>query len=712
MQLADLFFSVRTEGTQQAHDQIGKLGKLFDSVGQGLSKVGSGIVSFGQTLTNKITLPLIDAAIEGVKYNATLQELESSFSVLLGSGDKAADMVQRLKKMGAETPFEITGLAESTKMLLSYGYTQEEVIPLMRMIGDVSLGNKLKFKDLGIIMGQISSLGKLQMGDLKQLRERGWDPMQQIIEKTGEKSSEFYERMRKGKVTYKEVEDALRKVTGEGERFYKGMEKGSQTLQGRLSTLKDNFMELLSNAMKPVFDFVQNIAVPALLDLIERFNGLSQPIKTAIVILTGLVGFLPIVITAFGGLVVAVSAVVSGIGSLALLISTIGLPILIAIGGAITTLTMLFVAFVAPIALVAGGLAALAIKTGAVSWVFEKVKTLINAIIQIVTGNMVGAMDLLVNKFGMSQAQAETFARKIQLAKYWVGKLIEVVQNVSQLLGAIFTADKQKMINILIEKFGISKKQAQEFAKKVLDLKNKVKELADKFINTASGALPKIINKLIEFAKWIYNNRDKIVALISKIIDFINKLMQLARWVQNNSDKIKSFAKFCINLGKTMVTLASIAIKQFGIIKKTITAAMNVAKMTIDGAKNALNALARIAGSTAKALLSIKLPNLPGLGALKSLVGHASGIMNSPIGHYALVGEKGPELMYVPKGASIYSNQQTRQMASNTRGAEAIGAGSMYNIDKIIIDAKNVKEFNDVVKIMENMKVEYNTRKY
>jgi len=34
-------------------------------------------------------------------------------------------------------------------------------------------------------------------------------------------------------------------------------------------------------------------------------------------------------------------------------------------------------------------------------------------------------------------------------------------------------------------------------------------------------------------------------------------------------------------------------------------------------------------------------------------IGHASGIMNNPVGHWAMVGERGPEQMYVPQGASI-----------------------------------------------------------
>ncbi len=53
--------------------------------------------------------------------------------------------------------------------------------------------------------------------------------------------------------------------------------------------------------------------------------------------------------------------------------------------------------------------------------------------------------------------------------------------------------------------------------------------------------------------------------------------------------------------------------------------------------------------------------------------GHASGITNSPTSHIAVVGENGPELMYVPQGASIYpsGSYPTPAMYSAMSGGSA-----------------------------------------
>ena len=54
-------------------------------------------------------------------------------------------------------------------------------------------------------------------------------------------------------------------------------------------------------------------------------------------------------------------------------------------------------------------------------------------------------------------------------------------------------------------------------------------------------------------------------------------------------------------------------------------------------------------------------------------------------GGYTWVGENGPELAYLPQGTRIFSNQESRSMGGDT----------WY----VTIDAKNVKEFNDIVKM-------------
>ena len=81
-----------------------------------------------------------------------------------------------------------------------------------------------------------------------------------------------------------------------------------------------------------------------------------------------------------------------------------------------------------------------------------------------------------------------------------------------------------------------------------------------------------------------------------------------------------------------------------------------------------------------------------------SFYGHNAGGTESWRGGLTWVGENGPELVNLPQGSQIMSNQESRQMSGPIIYAN------------VTIDAKNVKEFNDVVAIMLDAAAEIQTR--
>ena len=79
--------------------------------------------------------------------------------------------------------------------------------------------------------------------------------------------------------------------------------------------------------------------------------------------------------------------------------------------------------------------------------------------------------------------------------------------------------------------------------------------------------------------------------------------------------------------------------------------------------------------------------------AIRRLVGHNSAGTVNWHGGLTWVGESGPELVNLPRGSSVYSNQESKQLA-----------GNVY-IDHVIIDAKNVDDFNRVVTWFDSRRV-------
>jgi len=180
-------------------------------------------------------------AIQAVKSMFSLgiaaETTDTKFKVLTGSAENAKKMLKGINDFANKTPFDNEDLKQGAELLLNYGFAQEKIIPTMKMLGDVSGGNKEKFKSLSLAYAQVQSTGKLMGQDLLQMINAGFNPLQIISEKTGKSMAQLKEEMSKGKISAKDVEDAFRTATGEGGRFYKMMDQVSETAGGKLSTL-------------------------------------------------------------------------------------------------------------------------------------------------------------------------------------------------------------------------------------------------------------------------------------------------------------------------------------------------------------------------------------------------------------------------------------------------------------------------------------------
>lgn len=205
----------------------------------------------------------------GVAYNAQMEQYMTSFEVMLGSADKASKHVADLKKMAAKTPFEMEDLASASQQLMAFGVDVKDIQPDLKMLGDISMGNKERFKGLALVFGQVQSQGKLMGQDLLQMINQGFNPLQVISEKTGESMASLKDKMSKGQITFEDVTEAMKIATSEGGKFYQGMEKQSETLTGRISTLKDNVKSLLGELTKPAFNFISENVMPKLMKGID-----------------------------------------------------------------------------------------------------------------------------------------------------------------------------------------------------------------------------------------------------------------------------------------------------------------------------------------------------------------------------------------------------------------------------------------------------------
>ena len=155
--------------------------------------------------------------------------------------------------------------------------------------------------------------------------------------------------------------------------------------------------------------------------------------------------------------------------------------------------------------------------------------------------------------------------------------------------------------------------------------------------------------------------------------------------VENGGTSLRYFADRAEELGKVLDESTIQAMDN-------VNTAIGKFKQNLDNAKNSLGALLVGLLTFNGDLISDAWSGIKG-SVSGMFTGYADGTYNHP-GGLALVGERGPELLRLPTGSQVYPTGISQPMMQSARGG-----GDTYNIT---IDAKSVREFNDIVRIAKS----------
>lgn len=229
------------QGADKATEAIDRTGRATDELGRKLQKAGDeGSVSFGKMAKYAAGFFTLQKAKEfGQKMFDVRKEMESlqvSFETLAGA-DVGKQMYEDIKQFTLNTPMMMGDFAKGAQTLLGFNIEAQKVMPILKQIGDISMGDSQKFNSLTLAFAQMSSTGKLMGQDLLQMINAGFNPLVVISEKTGKSVAELKDEMSKGAISVEMVEEAFRSATEEGGKFHGMLEQQSKTLGGAYSNL-------------------------------------------------------------------------------------------------------------------------------------------------------------------------------------------------------------------------------------------------------------------------------------------------------------------------------------------------------------------------------------------------------------------------------------------------------------------------------------------
>lgn len=188
----------------------------------------------------------------------------TQFTTMLGGSETAARaMVTQLQILGAQTPFEFKDLAEATKMLLGFGAaTQNNIVPTLRMLGDLAQGDAERLQGISRIYGKVMASGRMQGDQFNQFIDNQVPIAQGLAKVWGVDVAQAMQRIRSGAgVTAMDVQRAMQQMTGAGGMFEGGMIRASQTFSGVMSTLQDSLTMSAAAIGEKLLPMLKNAAI-------------------------------------------------------------------------------------------------------------------------------------------------------------------------------------------------------------------------------------------------------------------------------------------------------------------------------------------------------------------------------------------------------------------------------------------------------------------
>jgi len=479
---------------KDTNSELIKQPNLFNKMQDAMEKVSSKMATMGKTLTVSVTAPLVALATLGVKYNADMEQYQAGLETMLGSADKATSMLLDLKTMANKTPFETTDLIKASQTMLAFGMSSGSTMSALSMLGDVSMGNKDKLNSLTLAFAQVQSTGKLMGQDLLQMVGQGFNPLQIISEKTGRSMSDLKDDMSDGAISADMVTEAFKTATSEGGRFYGAMDKQSQTMTGKLSTLKDAFSSTLGELTTTLLPTITKI-MDKLSQLVGWFSKLDEGSKSTILTFVGLA-------IAAGPIISVLGFVSSAIGVLSGIFATITTAITL-LAWSLNLPVIAFVGIIA--AIVAVGVAIFVFRDQI--WDFLKgvgkgIVDFISSIPEMLSGLLKIIVDFIVS-----------IPEKIAYGLgFIIGTLSNFFTNITIAL-SIFISNIPKSIEMIVKFFW---ELPGKIWSALLSTIGKIGEFIGNMANNIASAMPGLINNFVNYFTGL---PDKVMSIGKNIVD-------------------------------------------------------------------------------------------------------------------------------------------------------------------------------------------------
>lgn len=261
-------------------------------------------------LSRQLALLFSVSQIEGyisklAKVRGEFELQQRSLQAILQNKSQADQIFNKTVQLAVKSPFQIKELVTFTKQLAAYRIESDKLYDTTKRLADVSAGLGVDMGRLILAYGQVKAAAYLRGTEVRQFTEAGinmYGELQKLF-KTRDQAdyttAQIVDMISKRKVTFEDVEQVFENLTSKEGIFYNMQEIQAETLQGKISNLKDSIDVMLNSIGKANEDTLKG-SIDSIKVLIDNWETVVEVAK-AFGIVVGSMVLLPKIKAAANG---------------------------------------------------------------------------------------------------------------------------------------------------------------------------------------------------------------------------------------------------------------------------------------------------------------------------------------------------------------------------------------------------------------------------
>ena len=238
------------------------------------NKLGQGILM----MTSRFYAATIVIGLVARSMNAFAKAVSSAYmqvrvmtNLFGGSVTKAKELRSALVDYAQATAFSVEQTMQIATQLRALGFTADEIVPKIKMMGKLSFGDPQKMKFIAKAMSDVRAMGRLMSREVMQFANQGIPILSELAKTYGVTTAQLKTMIEAGQVSAKDTEEALERIAS---RYGDADTLGLETSQGQIQRLKEEFTAFMEQF--PAFEDTVFLLVKSLADIVEWLTEMKK----------------------------------------------------------------------------------------------------------------------------------------------------------------------------------------------------------------------------------------------------------------------------------------------------------------------------------------------------------------------------------------------------------------------------------------------------